>query len=76
MRILPLQSVVILSLQDTIYKALSLIHSKHSINVNAVHSRMDDGNNNVGSIGQVMWYFHLRRKSNYRLEKHYIYNIV
>lgn len=65
---IPLQSVVILSLQVSTYKALSLAQSKHSINVNAVHSGVDGGSNNVHIICQPVWYFHLRKKSNFRTE--------
>lgn len=54
MRLVPLQSVVVLSLEVRIYKALSLAQSKHSINVNTVHSGVDGGSNNVNIICQLV----------------------
>lgn len=73
MRLLALQSVVILSLQVSTYKALSRAQSKHSINVNAVHSGVHGGSNNVTIICQPVRYFHLRKKSIFRTEKHDVF---
>lgn len=51
----------------------SLAHSKHSINVNVVPSGVDGESNNANVTRQLVWCFHLREKSNFMSENHYMF---